>query len=658
MRDDAVPRRALVLGASGFTGRHLVLALLEAGADVVTATRSERSAAALRGWLSAHGLAEAPRNVLVDFTATELLPGGPEAFADLTEIHNCAGAFRFGMSNDEARSANVATVEAIVAFAARLPGLTRIVHVSGYRVGGADPQGIPWSEEERRASYARLGAYEASKVEADAVFRARAEQHGLPWTVVNPATVIGHSETGESDQYLGLAASLKDLWHGALPALPGDGTTFVPIVTVDHLARFMALLPTDQTTVGQSYWLLDDETPTLPDLLAQVGQHYEVRVPRLRVPAGLLKRLPERITKADPETLTFLSSDRYPTGAAQEVATRHRLVKPDPVAATLAWADHLAGQRFGTASGGPVRGYRDVAGTRTFHLGDPTATTVVLPGLPVNADSWADLVRQDAGLSAVDLPGLGLSRGSGDREWGAWLTALTALTALTTLTTGGGLHLVGHSVGAAAALQAASVHPERVEQLTLVAPFFLQPTAGLLARVAPLTRAYLRRVTAAGLSRRLTGSASAAERLAPAVADLHRAGVAARVARLLQRTTSAAWRRDLHRLLAAYPGPVHIIVGADDPLTDEGLALLESLPGVALSIISGAGHHPQLTHADELLALIRRPRGPAWCGDVRAPRSTDGQAPASAGSGLPSSRAASAASGSKREVKKRRVGGS
>lgn len=582
-------RRALVFGASGLVGRHLVVALTDAGVEVTTVTRGERSAADLCEWLGAHGAATPHRNVPVDFSRTDVLPGGPDAFGDITEVFNCAGAYRFGMTNDEARTANVGTVEAIVDFAARLPALASIIHVSGYRVGGQDPVSVPWSEAHRRATYRELGAYEASKVESDAVFQARAEQHALPWTVVNPSSVIG-----ESDQYLGLAASLHDLWHGTLTALPGDRTTFLPIVAVDYLARFMALLPTDPRAVRESYWVLDDETPALAELLARLGEHYAVKVPRFRIPVGVIKRLPTRITKVDPETLGFLSSDRYPTSSAEEFAERHGLQMPETATSILAWADHLASRRFGDAPSGR-RGYRDMAGVRTFELGDPGATTAVLPGLPVNADSWSDVVNHVDGTRAVDLPGLGLSRGTGLIDWPTWLDALTAP---------GRLHLIGHSIGAAAALQAATTHPDRVDRLTLVSPFFLQPSAGRVTQLAPLTRTYLRHVSAGALSKRLTGSTSAAAALEPVVADLRRHRVASSVARLLKRTTSSGWRRAMRGMLADYQGPLHVIVGEDDPLTAEGMKFLESRPNVTFSTVAKAGHHLQLTHSDQLANLL------------------------------------------------------
>ena len=591
---NAADRHALVFGATGLIGRHLVLALNRAGVRVSTANRSDEAYLRLVDWLAVHGCDTAPADLRVDFAAPSLLRGAAAGWDDVTEMYNCAGAYRFGMSGDEARRANVDSVRAIVVFASRLRRLNRLVHVSGYRVGGQDPAQVPWSDERTRKTYEALGAYEASKVEADAELQATADQLGVPWSIVNPSSVIGDSATGESDQYLGLAQSLKEIWHGTMAALPGNAQTFVPVVPVDHLARFMTLLPLDQATERAAYWVLDDETPALPDLLALVGRHYQVKVPRTRIPVPLVRRLPRWLTKADPETLTFLSSDRYPTESAIEFADRHSLPLPDGVTSLLRWADHLAAHRFGDAPGGRRR-FTAPADVRTFELGDPDAPTVVFPGLPVNADTWAPVRAALGSARVVDLPGLGASGGARG-DWRTWSTALIAET--------GARHLVGHSIGAAAALEAAGARPDLVEHLTLVAPFFLQARGGFMSRWTALTRSYLRRVRPEALSKRLTGDAAHAQALASSTADLRRDDVASRAARLLADASDEQWRTELRVAVRQYPGPVHVIVGADDPLTPEARTLLDSLPQVTVTVIAGAGHHPQLTHPGELADAI------------------------------------------------------
>jgi len=597
-------RHALVFGATGFIGRWLVVELAAQGVPVTVAVRSETSAAGLNSWLSAHGLPQGAPSVLVDFEAEDLgLASDLPALKGVTEIHNLAGAFRFGMSEDEAHQGNVVTARRIVALAARLPGVPRMVHVSGYRVGSHGATTM--SADARAAAYSRLGAYEASKIEADAVVQATATSAGVPFTIVNPSTVSGVSSTGETDQQIGLAASLRDLWRGNLAALPGNRDVFVPVVTVDHLARFMALVPTVPEAAGESYWVLDDDTPALPDLLEEVGRHYQVPVPRLRIPVGLVKRLPTRLTKADPETLSFMSTERYPTASAAKLAADHGLQQPETMPSIRRWADHLAAHRFGEAPAGALpRTFSSYAGARTFAIGDLEARTLVLPGLPVNADTWADTAAGMAEPTRVlDLPGLGLSSGT-EELWAAWMEEVAGDRE--------GLHLVGHSIGAAAAVRFAAAHPDQVGRLTLVAPAFLQSPPGLRNRLAPLTASFFRLASARTLARTLLGDEAHAESLASSVADLRRRGVARRVARLLAHGARKGVRDELRRQLAAYAGPVHVIVGEHDPLSAEALPGLASLGDrLEVTTIDGAAHYPQLTHREELVAaapLLAAPR--------------------------------------------------
>ncbi|OZB80363.1 alpha/beta fold hydrolase, partial [Microbacterium sp. 13-71-7] len=543
-------RHALVFGASGLVGRHLVLTLAEAGANVTAAVRNAASGARVEQWLREHGLTRSISTTIVDFDAPEILAGGPAAFPFITEIHNGAGSFRFGMPAEEARSINVGIVEKVIDFAAGLPRLQRLVHISGYRVSGQDPATVPWSQEHRAEVYQELGGYEASKVESDAIFQARATERGIPWTIVNPATVIGDSVTGESDQHIGIALTIEQIWDGTATALPAGKSTFVPVLTVDYLAAIMAAAAIDPDAVGRSYWILDDATPPLTDLFTHVGRHLGGRIPRLRIPVGVIKRLPRWITGAEPETLGFLSSDRYPTASTIELAARHGIPMPDVRVSLDRWADYMAAHRFGAAKG-EGRRFVDAGGVRTFELGASGSGRLILPGLPVNADTWAG-VASGIGARAVDLPGLGLSNGTGVQDWERWLPAVLGAEPA---------DLIGHSIGSAAAVLAADRFPARVSSLTLIAPFFLQAPAGTSSALRPVVAAYLRHTDAVRLSRMLTGSAASAAALASSRSDLKRSS-AKRVAEQLALAGSKQWRAELREALARFRGPVRIITGS------------------------------------------------------------------------------------------------
>lgn len=546
---------AIVFGATGFVGRSLVAELLTRGLRVAAAVRKDT----LTPWLTSQGVDTAGLEI-VTADITRPLSGLPEA----RDVYNAAARFAFGLGAEEARATNVTGALHVLEWAAALPGLRRLVHISGYRVSAADGP----------ADYAALGAYEASKSEADLAVRTRARELGVPLTIANPSTVIGPG------QYVGLASLVEDLWRGRLPALPGGRDTFLPITTVDYFARFLAEAPS--APAGRHYWVLDDSTPLLPDLIRTIAEHTGVRAPRRTVPAGLLRRLPPTLTGADPETLSFLSNDRYPTASARAFAASVGLEMPPAADALRDWADDLVAARFGGAS--PwlrPYGFHAVAGSRTWVTGERHRPAhVLLHGLPMNADLWAPLAALLPGpVLAPDLPGLGRSAAT-DRPVDAWLADLLSPVSTRPV-------LVAHSAACGPALRFAADHPDRVSELVLVAPAFLQAPAARLAR-SGLAAPVLRRMSAARLARTL-GVPEGAE-VESAAADLRRRGVARRVAAALR--TDAAERRRSRALLDRAGVPVRIVVGAKDPL----VAAVDH----PVTEIAGAGHYPQLTHPSQL----------------------------------------------------------
>lgn len=551
---------AIVFGATGFIGRSLVAELLTRGQRVAAAVRNDT----LTPWLAAQGV-DTGRLRIVTADITRPLAGLPE----VRDVYNAAGRFAFGLGVREARATNVAGALNVLEWAAELPALRRLVHISGYRVSGDG--GTP--------DYAGLGAYEASKHEGDLAVRARAGELEVPLTIVNPSTVIGPG------QYIGLAALVEDLWNGRLPALPGGPDTFLPVTTVDYFVRFLAEVPA--APAGEHYWVLDDDTPLLPALIAAIADHTGVRAPRRSIPAALLRRLPRRLTGADPETLAFLSTDRYPTAPARAFAANAGLEMPPVADALRRWADELVAARFGAASPRlKPYGFSDVAGSRTWVSGERHAPGhVLLHGLPMNADLWAPLAAHLPGpVLAPDLPGLGRSAAAAGPV-DAWLADLMGPVRTRPV-------LVAHSLACGPALRFAVDHPDRVSGLVLVSPAFLQAPAPRLARSA-LAAPVLRRMSAARLARRL-GVPEGAE-AESAAADLGRRGVARRVVAALR--ADAAGRRRSRELLDRVKVPVRIVVGSADPLAEA--------VGHPVTEIEGAGHYPQLTHPEQVASACR-----------------------------------------------------
>ncbi|MFE2414789.1 SDR family oxidoreductase [Kitasatospora sp. NPDC059408] len=346
-----------VLGATGFIGRWLVLELLTRGEPVAVAVRGGTGSprdTALRSWLRAHGTVDTTlTTVAADLTdpGLGLSPEDDARLAAVRDVHNLAARYEFGLTRAEAQPANVDGALHALRWSATRPHLRRHVHLSGYRVGRDPRPRYPLTPRETAALYSRLGAYEASKQLGDAAVRVTADRLGIPVTTVNPSSVIGHSATGEAGQYLGLAHLVRQLHRGRLPLLPGTRRTFVPVVTVDHLARFLAAVPAHDRAPAPAHTVLDPETPALPDLIVLLAAHLGVRPPRGLIPVPVVRALPRALTGADPETLTFLSEDRYDTTSADELAAATGLAHPPVRAALRTWATRLVADGFGADPG-------------------------------------------------------------------------------------------------------------------------------------------------------------------------------------------------------------------------------------------------------------------------------------------------------------------
>ncbi|MFC8529779.1 NAD-dependent epimerase/dehydratase family protein [Nocardia sp. NPDC057227] len=311
---------SIVFGAAGFIGSALVARLLDEGRTVIAAVRpgSESRVRIRHPDLTV---------VAADITKPDL---GPIDSLAVQDVYNCAARFAFGLDAADARAVNVDGAVHVLEWAARLPALRRLVHVSGYRVS------VPGHRPDYRA-----GAYEASKTEGDRALWQRAAELNVPVTVANPSTVLGPG------QYIGLAEMVRDLWQGKLPAIPGGRRTLVPIVELGYFAEFLARIPEYPETAGAAYTVLDPDSPALPDLIRFLAAHLDVPAPRFTVPLGVLRRLPAALTGVDRERLAFLSEDRYDTSTAQAFAARAGLVMPPTETVLREWADHLMDSGFG-----------------------------------------------------------------------------------------------------------------------------------------------------------------------------------------------------------------------------------------------------------------------------------------------------------------------
>jgi NADH dehydrogenase len=221
----------LVLGGSGFVGRHLVSQLVAEGRGVVVPTRRREHAKHLI-LLPTVDVVEAD---VEDGPTLEALVSRSSAVINLVGIlHDTTG--------HEFARAHVELVRKVVA-ACRATRVARLLHMSAL---GADPEGP--------------SRYLATKGEGEAVVAASE----LAWTIFQPSVIFGRE-----DNFLNMFARLERL----LPviALASPDARFQPVFVGDVARAFTRALP-DDATYGERYALCGPRVYTLRQLVAYAGE--------------------------------------------------------------------------------------------------------------------------------------------------------------------------------------------------------------------------------------------------------------------------------------------------------------------------------------------------------------------------------------------------
>jgi pimeloyl-ACP methyl ester carboxylesterase len=232
---------------------------------------------------------------------------------------------------------------------------------------------------------------------------------------------------------------------------------------------------------------------------------------------------------------------------------------------------------------------------------------VLVPGFGSDASMFAALVPALAAghrVIGVNPRGIGLSEAPDEAAYDVATVAREVLG-----TAGEAPHVVGASLGAAVAVEAALTAPERVRSLTLITPF-VEASARLLAvldawcRVAAegsaptLAAMLLPWLFSADLladrrarDRALRGLTEMVGRVPPASLPRYAAGL---------RAWSGRRRADLVRLAV----PTLVVAGADDLLTPDAREVAEAIPGARFLGIGGAGHAVALEAPDAVGAVL------------------------------------------------------
>lgn len=325
----------LITGATGFIGRHLCAHLTAGNHEVLALMRRPDQLSTLRETVNALG-GQGIRIRALAGNLDQLPKALYESLPRPEAIVHLGARFAWQLGEKEAHTTNVGGSLAI-ADAARHLGC-RLVFVSGFMlenhahlhrlgINTVDPSKTDWARVYRRA-----GAYEASKLEA--AFRVRSQvARGLDLVEVQPATVAGHSHTGELDRAQPLYQLIDNLARGRMAMVPGTPEHWLPLVAVDHLAAMLGRAALSRRPPG-TLLALDPKTPPLQPMLALIAQVLGRVAPQRHIPIPVLSallRMPglSQLMNTYPEALHFIQTTRFDTNVADGFTRAEGLAGPD-----------------------------------------------------------------------------------------------------------------------------------------------------------------------------------------------------------------------------------------------------------------------------------------------------------------------------------------
>lgn len=319
----------LVTGASGFLGGRLAQMLAERGDQVRVLARASSDLRHL-----SHLQIQIVRSDLGDTAAMA------EAMRGVRVVYHCAACSTDWAPLRTYFSANVTGTQNLLDAAIGAGTVERFLHVST-----TDVYGYPRVPCDESAPMQDVGLpYNRTKIQGEeAVWRAHRE-HGLPVTVVRPATIYG--PRGKD-----FVVEIAKLLRQRMMVLIDGGRVRGGFTYVDNVAEAMMRAAESPKAVGRAYNLCDETRTTWREYTDALADALGYRRPRLALPfraamvMGGAMEIPHRLLKLSGRPLLtrhavqLLGQDQeFPaTRARQDFGFAPRVPLAEGIARSAAW---------------------------------------------------------------------------------------------------------------------------------------------------------------------------------------------------------------------------------------------------------------------------------------------------------------------------------
>ncbi len=255
--------KALVTGATGFTGGHLARLLTRQGHSVAALVRPASLAKA--DALKAEGV-DIPAGDLTDAAAVRRACAGREV------VFHIAATYREPGQSDVAYTRVNVDGTRHVLEGALAEGVRRVVHCSTGGVHGH----IEHPPANENAPLAPGDIYQRTKLQGEQLASRFGRERGLEVVVARPIGIYGPGDTRFLKMFRGIG-------RGRFPML-GRGAVYYHLTYIDDLCRGFELCGTAPAAAGRTYILAGPEYTTLQQLVELVATELGVTPPWIRFP--------------------------------------------------------------------------------------------------------------------------------------------------------------------------------------------------------------------------------------------------------------------------------------------------------------------------------------------------------------------------------------
>ncbi|MFV3327652.1 SDR family oxidoreductase [Pseudomonas sp. NY15372] len=330
-----------VTGGSGFVGQHLLARLTATGHKTWVLMRNPENIGHLKEQVGRLGGNPAFIHAVEGDISREglgLSEADRRCVSSVSVVFHLAAQFSWGLTMEQARAINVQGALRVARLAASqrvrllMVGgfmLQNLAHLASIGIDNERPENTDWP-----AVYGRVGGYEGSKLESHFAVIHYMQEAGADYSIVHPATVCGHSESGHIMDGQPLAELIRNLAQGRFKAVPGSARHWLPLVSVDYLVTMMTCVAFDPAMANRQVLALYEHTPNLQGMLEQMARTLEIKAPRRHVAMRVLRWLlmmPGLASRfaISAESLNFIQTQRFDMSNSKQLERKYQLTHPD-----------------------------------------------------------------------------------------------------------------------------------------------------------------------------------------------------------------------------------------------------------------------------------------------------------------------------------------